>query len=143
MHYAYPIDLTPEADGSAVTAQAPDVPGVTTWGDGTAEALRNVADALVAGIEVWIGRGEPIPMPSAPRPGQVMVDLPPLVAAKLALYDAMRAQDISKSELARRIGVDESLVRRLLDLRHRSRLDQLERALGVVGLCIQLHIIAA
>ncbi|WP_372053088.1 hypothetical protein P7L74_04055 (plasmid) [Tistrella mobilis] len=71
-----------------------------------------------------------------------MVDLPPLVAAKLALYDAMRAQDISKSELARRIGVDESLVRRLLDLRHRSRLDQLERALGVVGLRIQLHIIA-
>ncbi|WP_372053470.1 type II toxin-antitoxin system HicB family antitoxin (plasmid) [Tistrella mobilis] len=142
MHYAYPIDLTPEADGSAVTAQAPDVPGVTTWGDDTAEALRNVVDALVAGIEVWIGHGEPIPMPSAPRPGQVMVDLPPLVAAKLALYDAMRAQDISKSELARRIGVDESLVRRLLDLRHRSRLDQLERALGVVGLRIQLHIIA-
>ncbi|WP_372501189.1 type II toxin-antitoxin system HicB family antitoxin (plasmid) [Tistrella mobilis] len=142
MHYAYPIDLTPEADGSAVTAQAPDVPGVTTWGDGTAEALRNVADALVAGIEVWIGRGEPIPMPSVPRPGQVMVDLPPLVAAKLALYDAMRAQDISRSELARRIGVDESLVRRLLDLRHRSRLDQLERALDVVGLRIQMHIVA-
>ncbi|WP_372053087.1 type II toxin-antitoxin system HicB family antitoxin (plasmid) [Tistrella mobilis] len=68
MHYAYPIDLTPEADGSAVTAQAPDVPGVTTWGDDTAEALRNVVDALVAGIEVWIGMVNRSPCRRHPGP---------------------------------------------------------------------------
>ncbi|MEN2977877.1 type II toxin-antitoxin system HicB family antitoxin [Tistrella bauzanensis] len=143
MRYAYPIDLTPEDDGSAVTAQAPDIPGVTTWGDTAAEALHNVVDALAAGLEVAIERGEPIPAPSAPRRGQVVVDLPPIVAAKLALYEAMRTQGIKKSELARRIGVDESLARRLLDLRHRSRIDQLERALGAVGLRMQMHIVAA
>lgn len=143
MRYAYPIDLTPEEDGSAVTAQAPDVPGVTTWGGTAAEALHNVVDALAAGLEVSIERGAPIPTPSAPRPGQPVVDLPPLIAAKLALYEAMRARHISKSQLARRIGVDESLARRLLDLRHRSRIDQMERALAAVGLRMQTHIVAA
>jgi antitoxin HicB len=60
--------------------------------------------------------------------------LPPLVAAKLALYEAMRAQGITRTELARQLGLQENAVRRLLDLDHRSHIDQIDRALAALGM---------
>jgi antitoxin HicB len=48
------------------------------------------------------------------------VTVPPLVAAKLALYEAMLDQDVGIADLAARPGRSESEVRRLLDLDHRS-----------------------
>jgi antitoxin HicB len=59
--------------------------------------------------------------------------LPPLATAKVALYEAMRKAGMSKAELARRLGMHGPQVDRLLDLRHASRLDQLERALRLFG----------
>jgi hypothetical protein len=61
------------------------------------------------------------------------VTLPPLVAAKLALYEAMREQKVSGADLAARIGMAEAAVRRLLDLDHRSHVDQVEAALRCLG----------
>jgi antitoxin HicB len=55
------------------------------------------------------------------------------VAAKLALYEAMRAQDVSAADLAARLGLAETAVRRLLDLDHRSHIDQVEAALRCLG----------
>jgi hypothetical protein len=62
--------------------------------------------------------------------------LPPLVAAKLALYEAMRAQRMTRTELARRLGRQENAVRRLLDLDHRSHIDQIDRALAALGVAL-------
>ena len=59
--------------------------------------------------------------------------MPPLVAAKLALYEAMRAQGITRTELAHWLGLQENGVRRLLDLDHRSHIDQIDRALAALG----------
>jgi antitoxin HicB len=68
--------------------------------------------------------------------------LPPLVAAKLALYEAMRAEQISRSEFARRLGLQENAVRRLLDLDHRSHIDQLDRALAALGKRLEVRVLA-
>lgn len=65
--------------------------------------------------------------------GQVLVAVPPLVAAKLALYSAMRAQGVTRTALARRLGLSESVVRRLLDPDHRSHISRIEKALRAVG----------
>lgn len=51
----------------------------------------------------------------------------------VALYEAMRAQGVSKAELARRLGWPVTQTQRLLDLRHASRVDQLEAAFAVLG----------
>ena len=45
----------------------------------------------------------------------------------------MRAQRITRSELARRLGLKENVIRRLLDLDHRSYIDQVDRALTALG----------
>jgi antitoxin HicB len=51
----------------------------------------------------------------------------------VALYQAMRAENIGKAALAKRLDVALPQVDRLLDLRHHSRLDAIERALAVLG----------
>jgi antitoxin HicB len=71
-------------------------------------------------------------MPRAGAKGP-FATLPALTEAKLALYTAMRAGKIGKAELARRLNCHMPQVDRLLDLRHASRLDQLEAAFRVLG----------
>ena len=67
--------------------------------------------------------------------------LPPLVLAKLALYEAMRVQRITRTELARRLGLQENPVRRLLDLDHRSHIDQVDRALAALGKRLEVRVL--
>jgi antitoxin HicB len=68
------------------------------------------------------------------------VDLGAISAAKVALYNEMRAAGMKKAELARRLGWQKSQVDRLLDLMHTSRLDQLERALALFDKVIVLDV---
>ena len=57
----------------------------------------------------------------------------PIVAAKLALYSAMREQGITNVALAVRLDLQENAVRRLLDPGHRSHITSVEKALRAVG----------
>jgi len=139
MRYIYPIELDPEPDGSAVNLSFPDVPGALTFGGDEAEALALAEDCLMAALRGYMKLGKPIPVPSAPR-GRPIVALPSLAAAKLALYGAMREAQISNVELARRLGVTENVVRKLLDLDHRSHIGQVEAALAKLG--VRLEVVA-
>ena len=62
-----------------------------------------------------------------------MIPVPPVTAAKLALSTAMRVQDITNVELATRLDISETAVRKLLNPDHRSHIGQVERALRAVG----------
>jgi antitoxin HicB len=132
MQYAFPVLLDPEPDGSAVNVSFPDVPEALTWGDDDAEALILAEDCVVGALRGYTKRGWSIPRPSPARGGPT-VTLPPLVAVKLALYEAMRAQGVSGAELAERVGLPEPAIQRLLDLDHRSHIDQVEAALRCLG----------
>ncbi|MFV3127360.1 hypothetical protein [Niveispirillum sp. KHB5.9] len=131
MRYAYPYVLTEE--GGFWMARCPDVRGAATDDREKAEAVSELPDALVAALGAVMELGQPIPIPgSACPPGQV-ITLPPLAAAKLALYETMRARGMNNSELARQLGLQENAVRRLLDLDHRSHIDSVQEALAVLG----------
>ncbi len=132
MEFAYPVDLTPQDDGS-VLVTFPDVRGAVTDGDTEAEALSEAADCLIAALGGYIELRRDIPAPSHPRRGQPVVTVPPLVAAKLALYRAMRGSGLTRVALGKRLGISEGAVRRLLDLDHRSHIGQVEAALAVLG----------
>ena len=45
----------------------------------------------------------------------------------------MRDQRVKNSELARRLGVDERVVRRMLDPKHASKAEKIQAALAVLG----------
>ncbi len=138
MHYAYPFDMIPQPEGG-FTVTFPDVPEAITEGDTVEQAHRRAEDALVAGLSFYVDDGNPLPMPS-PAGGRPIALVPPLVAAKLALHDAMLAAGSSNVELARRLGLDEKAVRRLRDPLHRSHIGQIEAALRILGKRLDVHV---
>ena len=132
MIYVYPCELVPDEEGELVVA-FPDVPEATTGGTDRSVALSMAADALATALAGFVHQKRDIPLPSAAADGQELVAVPPVVAAKLALYSTMRAQRITKVELARRLGVSESAVRKLTNPDHRSHIGQVQKALQAVG----------
>ncbi len=128
---AYPVELTPD-DNDTIMVTVPDVPGVTTYGEDKDDAVRHAVGALTAMLAGRIADREDIPLPS-PAKGRPVVALPSLVASKVALYRAMREAGVRQTALAERMGVDPSQVRRLLDLTHASRHDQVDAALAALG----------
>ena len=132
MRYTYPCSLTPEEDGG-YSVSFPDVPESLTCGDDRSEALEMAQDALTVALGMYVQGGEDIPVPSQATDGQDLVAVPSIIAAKLALYTAMRRQGITSAALAERLDGSESSVLRLLDLDHRSHIDQVEDALRAVG----------
>ncbi len=130
MHYRV---ILKRASNGTVVATFPDVPEAHTVGNDEAQALARAPDALETALTIYVDKRRDLPRPARPRKGQRAVTLPPMAAAKLAIYQAMRDQGVTQVALARRIGCDPKDVRRLLDLMHRSRLDRLEAALAALG----------
>ncbi|MGE7993507.1 type II toxin-antitoxin system HicB family antitoxin [Pseudomonas sp. NPDC089554] len=141
MIFDYPVIVHREASG--VWLSCPDVPEMASAGDTLEEALFDAVDALESALSLYIDRKSAIPLPSLAAPGHPVVRLPALTAAKAALWNTMLAQAVSKTEMARRLGVNRPQVDRLVDLLHRSKIEQVEHALQVLGQRIALSVVAA
>jgi len=128
----YPVKLSKDTNGTILVV-VPDVPEAHTFGEDEAEALMQAVDAIESALSMYVDDRREIPTPSAPKRGMTRVTLPALTEAKLALYSAMRAQNIGKTDLARRLNCHLPQVDRLLDLLHSSRLEQLEAAFRALG----------
>ena len=140
MIYAYPCILTSANDGSWI-ATFPDVPEAMTGGANQSQALAE--DALATALAGYVHEKRDIPAPSDAAAGQELIPVSPVVAAKLALYSAMRAQRITKVELARRLGISESAARKLTNPDHRSHVSQVHKALRAVGRSLRVEVTAA
>ncbi|MBF0136074.1 MAG: type II toxin-antitoxin system HicB family antitoxin [Magnetococcales bacterium] len=137
----YVVELTPAEEGGFVVT-FPDIPPAITQGEDRDEALLRARDALETALEFYIDDRKPLPVPS-PAGGHPTVRPNALVCAKLAVYQAMQETGVRKAELARRLHWHLPQVDRLLDLRHASRLDQVETALDALGLQVVISVEAA
>jgi antitoxin HicB len=133
----YPVKL--KREGSRILVSFPDVPGVHTFGSDREEALVRGVDALETMFMGMIADREDVPLPSAAN-ARHFVELPALTEAKILLYRTMRVLAVGKAQLAQRLGCHMPQVDRLLDLRHASRLDQLELAFRALGRQLKIHI---
>ena len=111
----------------------PDVPEAITGVRTKAESLVLAEGALAVALGAYVESREDIPIPSTAVDGQVLVALPSIVAAKLALYTAMRRRGITNVAMAKRLGLNESAVRRLVNPNHRSHISSVEVVLRAVG----------
>jgi antitoxin HicB len=140
MEHAFSYRFEPQEAGG-VLAQFIDVAEAHTFGVTETDAGgANAFGCLIAALGGYIKLGREIPRPSPAR-GRPVVLLRPLVAAKLVLYEAMRAQRTTRTELARRLGLQENGVRRLLDLDHRSHIDHIDRALAALGKRLEVRVL--
>lgn len=127
MDMRYPAVLSPQKNGG-YTVTFPDIPEIVTEGDDEAEALANARHALDTVLAWYIRDRRAIPRPSERRRRHRLIAPSSLIAAKAALSVALGRSGMSQRELARRMGVEVTSVQRLLDPKHRSRHDQLDRA---------------
>ncbi len=128
----YPVTLTRDDNGT-VLVTFEDVPEAITFGADEDEALLIAVDALETGLSFYVDERKPLPVASKPKKGQKTVRPSALECAKLGVYQAMTEQGMKKSELARRLGWHMPQVDRLFDLRHASKLEQIEAAANVLG----------
>ena len=135
----YPVILEAQPEGGFVVTFA-DVPEAITQGEDEDEALLYAVDALETALSFYVDDRKPLPVPSKAKRGQKTVRPSALECAKLGVYRAMTEQGIKKSELARRLGWHMPQVDRLFDLKHASRLDQIEAAARALGRHIEVSV---
>jgi antitoxin HicB len=140
MFIKYPVILTPDENGTVIV-QFPDVPEAITCGRDEANALEWAEDALLVTLAAgYMDEHRPIPRPSAPAPGQHVVEVPPMAQMKLIIYQTMLDKSISQLKMAKLLHTDAKQIRRILDLDHKSRFDHLEMALEILGYRVALDI---
>jgi antitoxin HicB len=130
--FTYPAKFTPGRDGR-VLVEFVDLPRVATDGKDDHEAMEEAMDALGSELSIRLSRREAIPVSSAAKRGQRLVPVPLWLAPKLALYLAMRDREVNNSELARRLGVHERVIRRMLDPEHATKAEKIQAALAALG----------
>ncbi|WP_369793098.1 type II toxin-antitoxin system HicB family antitoxin [Thermopetrobacter sp. TC1] len=132
MQFVYPAKFEKDPDGG-ILVTFPDVPEAITGGQDRKEARAMAEDALAVALLARVQDDEPLPAPSPLQDGLEAIAVPASVAAKLALIALWRRSGLSKSALARKLGVDEKVVRRMLDPDHKTSLSRLERAIQALG----------
>ena len=139
MRYVFPCDIVLDQEELQATGRKafnvtfPDVYGANTGGWSWEEAIEMAEDCLGLALGMYVDAGEDIPDPSPLSEGQVPIPVPPVVAAKLAIYKAVRKRGLSVDELADVLQIEKKAAIRLLDPGHRSHLTQLEKALHALG----------
>jgi len=133
LRFTYPIKLIRDRKDGGYVVTCRDLPEAITQGETVEGALAEAEGALQAAIEGRIEDGLEIPAPSRPKHGERMAATPITTALKAAVYVSMGEQQVSKSELARRMRVHEKEARRMLDPKHPTKVPTLERALAALG----------
>ena len=130
--FIYPADMERDEAGYFLVT-FPDFPEAGTDGETLEEALAEAADCLAEAVAGRIARTENIPKASRKQKDQYAIAIPAHIAAKAALYLAMKETGVDKSDLARRLGCDVKKVRHLLDPKQPSEIQRIEEALAAIG----------
>lgn len=123
----YPVDVIKDTNGTYLVT-CPDIPEMASVGDDVEEALLEAQEGLQTALEFYFDDRRPIPLPSKAKKGQYLVSLSILQSMKVFLLNEMLAQGVKKAEMARRLDVHLPQVDRLLDLRHSTKVEFVEKA---------------
>ena len=134
MKYLYPCNIKgTEENGEGFIVTFPDIDEAITGGFTFRDSLILAEDCLVVALEGYIVSERKLPIPSPYQTGQELLTVQPLIAAQLDLYTAMHEQNISRAELAERLGVSEQDAASLLSLDYCTPMSRVLSALRAVG----------
>lgn len=137
--WAYPLTIERDDNGTLLVSFV-DIPEAHTFADDEDEITTRATDCVLTALEGYMKDRRPIPAPSRELTGRAVM-LPPLAAARIELYEAMRNAGVRKAELARRLRWHMPQVDRLLSLRHGSRLEHLEAALTALDHHLEMRVV--
>lgn len=134
----YCYTLTPDTNGTNLI-QYPDLPEGASVSESEHDLAANAAQGLEAVLQLYIDGRRPIPLPEAVGDGGVTLGA--LATAKVFLSNEMVRQGVRKTELARRLGIHNPQVDRLLDLTHSSKLETVEAAFRELGRRLDISVV--
>jgi antitoxin HicB len=138
--YHYPARFHRNRPSGTYTVTFPDFDWGVTQGDDLDDSMFMARDLMKIFLQDCIERRRPLPKPSKRGRGYRTVSLPALEEAKVVLYAALREAGLRNSDLARRLRQPVAHVDRLLDLRRRSKMDEIEAALRALGKSISIEV---
>jgi antitoxin HicB len=137
--FAYPAQFSPD-EGGTYMVRFRDLPEAITSGSDMADAIEQAADCLQEALAGRLVRRDTIPRPSKQHRGERQIPVAMYLAPKLALFGAMERSGVNNSELARRLGVTELIVRRMLSPKHETKAGKIEAALRALGKEAVVHV---
>lgn len=135
----YPVDIIKDTNGSFLVT-CPDIPEMASVGEDIESALLEAEEGLAVALEFYFDDKRTIPLPSTPKKNQATVPLSILRSLKVLLLNEMLSQGVKKAEMARRLDVHMPQVDRLLDFRHPSKIDFVEKAFSKLGKSVSLSV---
>ena len=137
----FPVTLTrDETDGGFVVTFR-DIPEAITQGETVEDALIMAKEALETAMEFYFEDKRCVPAPSKPKRGQLTIELPASLSAKVWLLNEMVKQNMRPAELARRLNTTPQQVNRLTNLRHTTRIDAIAAALHAMGRQLEISVV--
>lgn len=136
----FPARVVRQADAQNYAVYFPDIPEALTCGETMEDAMAMAVDALESALDFYFEDGRSIPAPSERKGRQKWVTLPPTVAAKVLLHNEMVKQKVRPIELARRMGIPRQELTRVLDLKHKTKIDTTAQALEALGKRLELRV---
>lgn len=136
--FSYPATIARDGDGFVMSFS--DIPEALTGAKTRSEVLELAVDALTTAMDFYFEDRRAVPLPSPLKRGQVGIDLPASVSAKVLLLNEMIAQGARPAELARRMDAKPQEVTRLLDLHHATKIDTVAAALLALGKRLELSL---
>lgn len=124
----YPATFKTDENGRPVVRFV-DLREALTDGEEMRAAFEEAQDCLGSALAHRMANKEEIPYPSKTKRGQRSVPVPLHIAPKVALYWAMKESKVSNVELAKRLRVRETVVRRMLDPDHATKAEKIQTAL--------------
>ena len=144
MRYAYPCLIAASAyDDGGFVVTFPGVKGAVTGGDTYAEAKFQAHDCLIAALGGYLYHNWDLPIPSPVQPGQELIPVPPMVAAKLSIYTAMRRQGLSYADMAAQLGLQEASIKKMVHPDCITPWSQVTRAMELLGCRLIVEDLAA
>lgn len=131
MNYVFPARL--KAAGGTVVVSFRDLPEAITEGRDRNDALAEAIDCLDTALLFRLKEDAPIPDPSPPGRGEILIPASPGVAAKMAFARAFAKSGLTRVALAKKLGLRETEIRRMLDPDHGTKLDRLDMGMRALG----------
>lgn len=128
----YPATITSEKNGG-YTVFFRDIPEALSCGNSIADAKDMAQDALITAMDFYFEDRRAVPMPSPAEEGEVLIELPSSVFAKVLLLNELVEQNVSNADLARKILVKPQEVQRIVNLSHSTKIDTISKALDALG----------
>lgn len=135
----YPLVLTPDDDGTYLVT-CPDLPEVTSFGEGVADAVAHGTDAVLEAIAARMDSFADIPRPSA---GEHYAHVPLYLDLKVQLFWSLADAGLSRADLMRRTDWSRTKVDRLFNPNHENKLAQMEEAFAALDKTVVVELEAA